>query len=217
LGETMPKKKKEEGKDWLLWIAIALVVILVLKGLGLLKLWFNIDPEGFTINIDIGYLASATLFIYVLTRTHKLSDMLSKHGELLTEVKTKITYLEKEIDDLKKMKLKKDIGEKMFESEKESIYRKQLELELLETLETTIIWVIGYAKKHNIPIPNQENLASLLRKASTLIGELYSSPTDKWTEPHLWFCKFIGLWIRHKCTHKPSNTHLYIRGAIGFC
>jgi len=55
---------------------------------------------------------------------------------------------------------------------REMLYLKQLELELLETLEITIIRVIGYAKEHQIPIPNEESLASLLRKASAIIEEI---------------------------------------------
>lgn len=93
MGEEMAKRKKEKKEeiDWLLWIVIGLIAILILKGLGLLKLWFNIDPEGFTLSIDIGYIASATLFIYVLTRMHKLNDMLSKQCERIATIEGMLT------------------------------------------------------------------------------------------------------------------------------
>jgi hypothetical protein len=70
-----------------------------------------------------------------------------------------------------------------FENKKQRIYQKQLELELLETLTVTLLWIKDYVEKYNIPIPNAENLASLLRKANVLIEELSRIPTDKFTEP----------------------------------
>jgi len=85
LGERMPKKKKEEGKDWT-WIAVILIALLILKGFGILKTLFNIDPEGITFNIDLGYITSAGLFIYILTRLHKLNDVLSKQGERIAKI-----------------------------------------------------------------------------------------------------------------------------------
>jgi hypothetical protein len=81
-----PRPKKEEGIDWGLWIILGLIAILILKGFGVLQLWFNIDPEGFTLNIDVGYLTSGALFIYVLTRLHKLNDVLSKQGERVARI-----------------------------------------------------------------------------------------------------------------------------------
>jgi len=81
----MSPRKREEGRDWT-WIAVILVAILLLKGLGILKAIFNIDPEGITFNIDIGYITSAGLFIYVLTRLHKLNDVISKQGERIARI-----------------------------------------------------------------------------------------------------------------------------------
>jgi len=52
---------------------------------------------------------------------------------------------------------------------------KQLNLELLNTLEATLIWTLNYAKRHNIPIPKQ-SLHFLLRKAMALIDEMNSPP-----------------------------------------
>ena len=72
----MPKKKKEEGKDWT-WIAVILIALLILKGFGILKTLFN---------IDLGYITSAGLFIYILTRLHKLNDVLSKQGERIAKI-----------------------------------------------------------------------------------------------------------------------------------
>jgi len=96
----MPKKK-EKGIDLWMWIAVIGVIILILKGLGLLKLWFNIDPDGVTFNIDVGFLTSSALFIYVLTRMHKLNDIMSKQSETLVELRTKIDYIEKKIEKIK--------------------------------------------------------------------------------------------------------------------
>jgi uncharacterized protein YpmS len=84
LGEKVPRKK-EEGKDWT-WVAVILIALLILKGFGILKALFNIDPEGITFNIDLGYITSAGLFIYVLTRLHKLNDVLSKQGERIAKI-----------------------------------------------------------------------------------------------------------------------------------
>jgi len=80
----MPRKK-EEGKDWT-WVAVILIALLILKGFGILKALFNIDPEGITFNIDLGYITSAGLFIYVLTRLHKLNDVLSEQGERIAKI-----------------------------------------------------------------------------------------------------------------------------------
>jgi cytochrome b subunit of formate dehydrogenase len=87
MGEEMPKKKKEEDSSkYVYWIAAILIVILFLKGIGILKAVFNIDPDGFTFSFDIGFISSAALFAIVLARLHKLNDVLSKQGERIARI-----------------------------------------------------------------------------------------------------------------------------------
>lgn len=57
----------------------------------------------------------------------------------------------------------------------ELLYLHQLNLELLETLEMTLLWLRDLQENHNICIPNKDKIATLLEKAETLIGEI-SSP-----------------------------------------
>jgi len=69
------------------------------------------------------------------------------------------------------------------ENRKRSLYLRKINLELLETLVVTMLWIKDYVEKHDIPIPNSESLAMLLKRASALIEELSNSPTDKLSEP----------------------------------
>lgn len=85
MGDEMPRKK-EEGSNTVTWIAIILIVVLILKGVGILKTLFNIDPDGMTFNFDVGYLTSAALFAIVLNRLHKQNDILAKQGERIARI-----------------------------------------------------------------------------------------------------------------------------------
>jgi glucose uptake protein GlcU len=82
LGEEMPKgkktAKKTEGSNAVYWIAMILIGVLLLKGFGILKTLFNVDPDGITLNVDIGYITSAVLFGIVLARLHSINDNLNK-------------------------------------------------------------------------------------------------------------------------------------------
>ena len=86
MGEEMPKKKKRDYSNYLFFVAGILIVILFLKGFGILKIAFNIDPEGITFNFDLGYLTSAALFAIVLERLHKQTDIISKQGERIARI-----------------------------------------------------------------------------------------------------------------------------------
>jgi uncharacterized protein YpmS len=86
----MPRRRKEEGREWT-WIAIILIAVLLLKGFGVLKTLFNIDPDGVTFSIDVGFITSAALFIFVLTRMHKLNDVISKQGERIAKIEGMLT------------------------------------------------------------------------------------------------------------------------------
>ena len=81
----MPRRK-EEGNNAIYWLAVILIGVLLLKGFGILKTFFNINPEGFTFSFDIGFIASATLFAIVLNRLHALNDILSKQGERIAKI-----------------------------------------------------------------------------------------------------------------------------------
>lgn len=61
------------------------------KGFGVLKTLFNIDPDGVTFSIDVGFITSAALFIFVLTRMHKLNDVISKQGERIAKIEGMLT------------------------------------------------------------------------------------------------------------------------------
>ena len=55
----------------------------------------------------------------------------------------------------------------------------QLNLELLETLEFSLLWVQDFSKKYNVAIPNRETLTRLLTKTSLLIEEISATnPTE---------------------------------------
>jgi len=88
MGEEMPKtkKKKQDSNRYLYYLAAALVVILFLKGFGILKAVFNIDPEGITFNIDFGYITSAVLFGIVIEMFRKQSGTISKQGERIARI-----------------------------------------------------------------------------------------------------------------------------------
>ena len=59
---------------------------------------------------------------------------------------------------------------------KEILRLHQLNLELLETLEFSLLWLKDFSEKHNLLIPNRKNIASLLRKANSLLNEISSPP-----------------------------------------
>ena len=89
MGDEMPKKaskKKKDSSHILYYLAAILIIILFLKGFGILKIAFNIDPEGITFNFDLGYITSAALFVIVLDRLHKQNDMMSKQGERIAKM-----------------------------------------------------------------------------------------------------------------------------------
>lgn len=85
MGEELPKKKDSSNY---LWIAAILIGILFLKGIGVLKAVFNIDPDGLTLSFDVGFISSAALFAIVLSGLHKLNDVLSKQGERIARIET---------------------------------------------------------------------------------------------------------------------------------
>jgi polyferredoxin len=90
MGEEMPKtktrQKKKDYSRYLYYVAIILIVILFLKGFGVLKVAFNIDPDGITYNIDIGYITSAVLFGIVIQMFHKQNGVLSHQGERIARI-----------------------------------------------------------------------------------------------------------------------------------
>ena len=83
IGDKLGKKKGK--RSWTDYLFGFLLLILLLKGLGLLKAWFNIDPEGLT--LDAGDLATFAGLLYLFNRFDK---QLAQVNEKLTELKTKI-------------------------------------------------------------------------------------------------------------------------------
>jgi len=97
--KTMPRKPYKKTPNiaiFLLTMAVyLLVLLLILKGFGLLQLWFKIDSNGVTVSFDVGYLTSAGLFIYVLTRLHKIDDKVSALGERVASTEGKLEEIKK--------------------------------------------------------------------------------------------------------------------------
>jgi len=105
LGDEMPKRRKEgRGPDF--YVFLLILVVLVLKGLGFLKAWFNIDPNGLT--LDAGDLATFGGFLYLWRnfdkeaktlkkslddQSEKLYAKLSEQGERLAKVEAKTNKL----------------------------------------------------------------------------------------------------------------------------
>ena len=105
---------------------------------------------------------------------------------------------------------------KDFENRKERLNVKQLEVELLESAEVAIVWIIDFAEKNNIIVPRIENLQMLIRRVNNLLEELSSEymesrisddsyhesktdekkhlfrTDDKGTEPSQRFCYLFG-------------------------
>lgn len=82
----MPKKKSRDPTEILFAL---LVILLLLKGFGVLKAYFNIDPDGVTFSIDLGFVASATLFGLLWHRLNQLNDRLTQQGERLAKLEAK--------------------------------------------------------------------------------------------------------------------------------
>lgn len=93
LGEEMPLRK-EEGIDWMRATFVLLILILLLKAIGVLKAYFDIDPNGITFTFDIGYLTSAVLFVLLWRRFEKISDklldQLRTQGERIAKLEGKL-------------------------------------------------------------------------------------------------------------------------------
>lgn len=62
------------------------------------------------------------------------------------------------------------------ENMREILQLKQLNVELLQTLELMLLWFKDYRQKTDLPIPHVEVLDSLLKKADLLIDEICSPP-----------------------------------------
>jgi len=58
----------------------------------------------------------------------------------------------------------------------EILHLKQLNFELLENLQLTMLWFKDYHDKTGIPIPRVEVFGSLMRKSNQLIDEICSPP-----------------------------------------
>ena len=52
----------------------------------MLKVAFGIDPDGITLNIDVGYITSAVLFGIVLEMFYKQNGAISKQGERIARI-----------------------------------------------------------------------------------------------------------------------------------
>jgi len=82
----MPKKKPRDPTEILVAL---LIVLLLLKGFGVLKAYFNIDPDGVSFSIDLGFVTSAALFGLLWHRLNQLNDKLAQQGERLATLEAK--------------------------------------------------------------------------------------------------------------------------------
>ena len=57
----------------------------------MLKAWFSIDPNGVTLTVDVGFVASGGLFALLWHRLNRLNDRLSKFGERIAKLEPKGT------------------------------------------------------------------------------------------------------------------------------
>ena len=94
----MPRKKKKEEfgvGDVLMFIGLVLFIWLILKTLGLID-----PPEEYSM-----YILEAILGIMITTWFTDIRDFKKRtinQGEMLVEIKTKVMYLEKQVEELKK-------------------------------------------------------------------------------------------------------------------
>jgi len=95
--------KKKKGIDWGLWIFVGFIAILALKGLGLLQFWFNIDPNGITINLDAGYLITAGSFLWVLTRLYSQNKIVTQVQTTLENVSERFKKVENGLEEQSKI------------------------------------------------------------------------------------------------------------------
>lgn len=95
-GEKMPKRRKEERIDPITVVIALIIVFLIAKFIGLLKV-FNIDPFGVEPEWVYGVLAIAIGVLYkeikdlgneVRARLQKIDETISKFGERIASLET---------------------------------------------------------------------------------------------------------------------------------
>jgi hypothetical protein len=69
------------------------------------------------------------------------------------------------------------ISKKFFQEINQLISLKELQLDLLDNLGETIMWIFNYAKKTNTIIPNIDGLSYLLHRVNTVMRIMY--PDDE--------------------------------------
>jgi len=83
--QGVPRRREDAGGGLTLVFAI-LIALLLLKGLGILKLIIGFDPDGFSFSLDVGFMTSAGLFGLLWYRLNQLNDKLSELGERLASI-----------------------------------------------------------------------------------------------------------------------------------
>jgi hypothetical protein len=91
--------EREEGfGGGILIIVVLLMAVLFLKGVGLLQVWFGIDPYGITLTIDATSVISMALFALLFNSLNTTKRDLAKDFKALekslSEIETKLAVLE---------------------------------------------------------------------------------------------------------------------------
>ena len=91
MGEEMPKKKKEEGTPWYVWLFLFVLFLLLLKV-------FKVLPDP----IEIETLASIGAAISVVGCFAWLFNKMFGFERRLSKVETKLDGIQKDVDELKR-------------------------------------------------------------------------------------------------------------------
>lgn len=88
----------------------------------------------------------------------------------------------------------------------ETIHIKQLNLDLMDSLESTTLFLMLESEKNGIKLPNLDRLDSLLHRVWTLYTEINRKFTERgstadYTEPIIWNCQVVVGFYR---CQKPS-------------
>lgn len=70
-----------------------------------------------------------------------------------------------------------DVLQLAIEEHRKAVQLKNMNQELMEHLTGSIFYLLKYAEKNKLFIPNRENLLQMLKKANSLIDEITYQPT----------------------------------------
>jgi len=71
-------------------LILLLAILLLLKGFGVFKLLFNIDPDGFTLTINLGDILSSVAFIILWRKIEKNGDRINHIAERVAKLEGRL-------------------------------------------------------------------------------------------------------------------------------